>query len=278
MNSIDLGGHSGCGIFLIESDDGQNYVRKVSKDADYNARLKKQCEKQAAFALDGAIKTPRVLRSGIDNDGLYFFEMEYVQGITLAEYIRNMEIGKVKALVNAIVKNISLPGNEEESFNPNPIFTRKFEDLNEKLHGKDRIIDEAIIMLKNHDWSAFVPSFCHGDMTLENIIIKNDELYLIDFLDSFYDSYLLDLGTLLQDIQAMWSYRHDEKIDMNLVLRLIVFRDLLIDAIREKDERLVIEVYYALLQKLVRIVPYAKDAQTYQFLIDKISCIMREVA
>lgn len=278
MNSIDLGGHSGCGIFLIESDDGHNFVRKVSKDMDYNARLKKQCEKQAAFALDGVIKTPKVLRSGIDNDGLYFFEMEYVQGITLAEYIRNMEIGKVKALVNAMVKNISLPSNEREPFNPNPIFTQKFDDLDEKLHGKDRILDEALNLLKVHDWSAFVPSFCHGDLTLENIIIKNDELYLIDFLDSFYDSYLLDLGTLLQDIQAMWSYRHDVKNDMNLVLRLIVFRDLLIDAIREKDERLVIEVYYALLQKLVRIVPYAKDAQTYKFLIDKISCIMREVA
>ena len=278
MNSIDLGGHSGCKILLNEEDDGVNYVRKISKDKDYNSRLKKQCEKQVSFFNTGSIKTPKVFRSGFDNAGLFYFDMEYVQGITLAEYIRNMEIGKVRALVNTMVENIGLDVDRLGTYDPNPVFMQKFNEVEKKITEKHAVFDKALELLRTHDWSAFLPSFCHGDMTLENIIIKNDELYLIDFLDSFYDSYLLDFGTLLQDIQVMWSYRKDTKADMNLVLRLIVFRDLLIDTIREKDGGLVKEVYYAMLQKLIRIVPYTKDEQTYQFLVDRVSRAVQEVA
>ena len=42
MNKYNLGGHSGCQIFLIEEDDGSVYVRKISKDKEYNSRLKIQ--------------------------------------------------------------------------------------------------------------------------------------------------------------------------------------------------------------------------------------------
>ena len=52
MNKYNLGGHSGCQIFLMEDDDGKNYVRKISKDKEYNHRLKSQSEKQAAFSGD----------------------------------------------------------------------------------------------------------------------------------------------------------------------------------------------------------------------------------
>lgn len=275
MNSIDLGGHSGCHIFLMEPDDGINFVRKISKDQDYNPRMKAQCEKQAQFK-NGKIKAPKVLSSGMTEEGLFYFDMEYIQGITLAEYIRSMEIGKIRGLVDALVENIDM-GCVDVPNQANDIFLKKLSALNTKLSGKDAVIDEALALLMAHDWSKFHPSFCHGDMTLENIIVKNDELYFIDFLDSFYDSYLMDFGTLLQDIQVMWSYRKDQNVDMNLILRLMVFRDLLMDAIREKDEKMVREVYFALLQKLVRILPYTKDELTWNFLLQKIALVNKEV-
>ena len=49
MNCYNLGGHSGCQIHLIEDDDGNVFVRKVSKDEAYNKRLEIQCEKQKDF-------------------------------------------------------------------------------------------------------------------------------------------------------------------------------------------------------------------------------------
>lgn len=48
-------------------------------------------------------------------------------------------------------------------------------------------------------------SFCHGDLTIENIIIKNDEMYLIDPIyeshKDTYSSWLLDLSKFLYSLR-----------------------------------------------------------------------------
>jgi len=281
MNSYNLGGHSGCKIYLIENDDGSVYVRKISKDEAYNARLKVQCDKQASFS-SGKIKAPVVYGSGINEEGLFYFDMEYVQGMTLAEYIKTIEIGKVRGLVNSLVENLVPTVHEELDSETkdriNRIFEKKLASLRTSLTEKQNpVIDESLDLLEAHEWSGLTPTFCHGDMTLENIIIKNDEMYFIDFLDSFYDSWLLDIGTLLQDVQVMWSYRHNKNVSMNTVLRLIVFRDLLLDQIGKIDRHYILETYYALLQKLIRIYPYTKDELTYNFLNEKTAIVLATI-
>lgn len=280
MNKYNLGGHSGCQIFLIEEDDGSVYVRKISKDKEYNSRLKIQSEKQAFFSGD-PIKAPKVLSTGYTDEGLYYFDMEYIQGVTLAEYIKTMEIGKVKGLVEALVSSLvpqkQVEISKEQQEKVKNVFDKKIADLHNKLYGNNKIVDQALCLLEKHDWSKLVPSQCHGDMTLENIIVKNDRLYFIDFLDSFYDSWFLDIGTLLQDVQVMWSYRFQNEVSMNTVLRLIVFRDLLLDEIRKLDATYTLEIYYSLLQKLVRIYPYTTDELTYNFLNEKTSIVLTNI-
>lgn len=281
MNTYNLGGHSGCQIILIEEDDGSVFVRKISKDKDYNPRLKIQSEKQAVFQGE-PIKAPKVLNSGYTDDGLFFFDMEYIQGITLAEYIKTMEIGKVKGLVESLVKSLvptALPEPTQEQLKSiQDTFSKKLSGLRTALSEQNNdIINRSLDILEAHDWSKLSPSSCHGDMTLENIIVKNDQLYFIDFLDSFYDSWFLDIGTLLQDVQVMWSYRKQETVSMNTVLRLIVFRDLLLDEVKKVNETYPLEIYYSLLQKLIRIYPYAKDELTYQFLNEKTRLVLENI-
>lgn len=281
MNNYNLGGHSGCQIYLMESDDGSVYVRKISKDREYNKRLKLQSEKQAAFS-SAPIKAPKVLNSGYTEGGLYYFDMEYIQGITLAEYIKTMEIGKIKGLVEALVASIvpKTPADltAEEQCRVIDVFNNKIVNLRAVLENKNNdIIDRSLERLAQHDWSKLTPSPCHGDMTLENIIVKNDQLYFIDFLDSFYDSWFLDVGTLLQDVQVMWSYRFQKDISMNTVLRLIVFRDLLLLEIKKVNPAYVLEIYYSLLQKLIRIYPYTEDELTYQFLNEKTNLVLQSI-
>lgn len=280
MNKYDLGGHSGCQIYLVEEDDGRVFVRKISKDKAYNNRLRAQSEKQASFSGD-PIKTPKVLNDGYTETGLYFFDMEYIQGVTLAEYIKTMEIGKIKGLVEILVNSL-VPKTQtilsaEQKKSIVDIFSKKLSSLRKVLAGNNEVANKALDLLDIHDWSKLIPSQCHGDMTLENIIIKNDQLYFIDFLDSFYDSWFMDIGTLLQDIQVMWSYRFQDEVSMNTVLRLIVFRDLLLDEIKKLDSSYVIEIYYSLLQKLIRIYPYTKDELTYQFLNEKTAIVLNTI-
>lgn len=280
MNKYNLGGHSGCQIFLVENEDGTVYVRKISKNIEYNERLEKQCKKQKLYR-NGLVKSPKVLNQGFNEEGLFYFDMEYIQGVTLAEYIKTVEIGKVKGLVKTLVKslvpNVDIIVSREQKEVIQDIFINKLNSLRQSIQFDNAVIDEAIIMLENHDWSKIVPSSCHGDMTLENIIIKNDCLYLIDFLDSFYDSWFIDVATLMQDVQVMWSYRFMDEISMNIVLRLIVFRDLLLDEIKQINSSYIIEIYYSLLQKLIRIYPYVRDKSTYKFLNEKVKIIITNI-
>ena len=79
MNITDLGGHSGCKILLCETDDNKTFVRKMAGEKGYNSRLKAQSEKQKNFRSD-SIKVPKIYGSGMTEDGLYYFDMEYIQG------------------------------------------------------------------------------------------------------------------------------------------------------------------------------------------------------
>lgn len=274
MQSTDLGGHSGCRILLCEADENHIFVRKISSSIEYNKRLMIQVEKQKNYICE-SIRTPKVYGTGYTEDGLFYFDMEFIQGITLAEYIKSVEIGKVRNIVNCIVKNVVDIKENDNSVNES-VFLNKIESLEKELlcHNNETI-NAALYILKKHSWKKFIQSNCHGDLTLENIIVKDNQLYLIDFLDSFYDCWIMDMSTLMQDVQTLWSYRREEEINVNTVLRLIVFRDILLDEVKAVVGDDIIEVYYALLLKLIRIYPYTKDELTYNFLNDKTESIIK---
>lgn len=121
--------------------------------------------------------------------------------------------------------------------------------------------------MTDYKWDYIQHSQCHGDLTLENIIVSNNDLYLIDFLDSFYDSWQIDIAKILQDIEIFWHYRKD-KMDNNLFIRLLVLKRILLKKlIKIKDgEKIIESIYHILLLNLLRILPYTKDESTYDFL------------
>ena len=224
MIQSDLCGHSGCRILLCETDNEEVFVRKISSSEEYNQRLKKQADKQKEF--EGIkVTSPKIWGEGYTEDNLFYFDMEYIKGITLSEYIKNIEIGRIRNIAETLILNI-FPKQEKSEVHQD-IFQEKIVSLQNSLEPLNNlIVNEALSILQKHDWGEFVESPCHGDMTLENIIVKDDKLYFIDFLDSFYDSWILDAGTLMQDIQVMWSYRN-EGVNTNTIIRLMVFRDIL---------------------------------------------------
>lgn len=276
MHITDLGGHSGCRILLCENDDNRVFVRKISGYVEYNNRLRVQAEKQSIYKNE-TIKTPKVLNQGETEEGLFYFDMEYVRGITLSEYMKSIEVGKVRNLVQKLVREVITIDASEQEVNEN-IFLDKINSLKYNLLGQENpIIDKAIQILENHSWSKFKKTSCHGDLTLENIIVKDNELYLIDFLDSFYDCWILDISTLMQDVQTLWSYRYEEEININTLIRLVIFRDILMETVQSIAPDYHIEVYYALLLKLIRIFPYIKDVETMNFLNEKTKSIIEVI-
>ena len=269
MNITDLGGHSGCKVKLIE-DTNKVFVRKITANAEYNNRLKKQMEKQEAYNNE-LLKAPKIYSYGIENE-LFYFDMEYIQGITLAESMKSIEAGKIENIVDSIANSIY---SSDEGVADTCVFKKKIESLTsseEILHSI--VAKKGLKMLDSYCWEGFKKSACHGDMTLENIIVKDNELYLIDFLDSFYDCWILDAGTLLQDAQLMWSYRMQNTISNNTMIRLLIFHDILLDKLKRKMPENMSDIYYALLLKLLRIYPYTRDQYTLRFLDEKTNMVI----
>lgn len=280
MRTKALNGHSGCKVLLCEND-ARVFVRKISSSREYNTRLQTQVNKQAHFE-SRFVNAPRILNSGITDDGLYYFDMEYVRGVTLAEYMHRIEIGKIRGIVSGLMSHIS-EVNRKSGPDRTDVFLSKINALRQSLSlwmtvipGADmQVINRTLAVLEAHSWKNFTQSSCHGDLTLENIIVRDGELYFIDFLDSFYDCWLLDISTLLQDVYTMWAYRDWNAIDINTQIRLAVFRDILVDEICGIDGGMwIIEAFYALLLKLLRIYPYTRDEKTIRFLNAKLTEVL----
>lgn len=270
-----LTGHSGCNVLLMQ-DDEEIFVRKSSGKEKYNFRLKKQCKKQSNFVSTQKVLAPAVTSAGYE-DGLFYFDMEFVQGKTLAEYTSSILITEISDFIRLLFKSLYIESSVV-NVKANMIFGNKISTLENELSDV-KTLEPIFEILKNHDWSNIYKSPCHGDLTLENIIITKDKkLYLIDFLDSFYNSWMVDIAKLLQDLELKWSFRHTE-LSQNRELRLLVAKDALIEEIlkTENGEQNLNNIYHILLLNIVRIYPYATDSKTLAFLDNAVNTIKNKL-
>lgn len=260
----NLKGHSGCFVDLI-SENNCLYVKKMSSNCAYNFRLKKQCLRQSKFKNTEYVKAPTIIKTGNVN-GLFYFDMQYVQAKTLAEYTEYIETSEIKDFIVRLFKSLYIADEKFNSVAQN-IFEKKIWTLENCLNEYSHL-RTSFKLLKDYDWSKIPKTPCHGDLTLENILITEDnEMYLIDFLDSFYSSWMIDVAKLLQDIELYWSFRYDE-ISINRKLRLNFAKESLVNEILLLDngEDKLVSIYHLLLLNIIRIFPYVKDNQTYNFL------------
>lgn len=255
-------GHSGCEVLLVENN-GKNFVRKYC-NKEYSQRLKLQAEKQVEFK-SSYIKTPKVYVRDIFTKDKCFIEMEFINGLHFNDYILRKDIKYVKEFVEKLLDDI-LSREEFDNIDTEPIANKldslkKFCDSDEKK--------KSLKYLYTFDWNLIKKSYCHGDLTFENILIKNDEIYLIDFLDSFIDTKYIDIAKILQDIDVYWSLRNKE-IDSNLLIRYQVIKKILLGKLTQNEKKI---CYTLLLINLLRILPYTSDEKTNNFLHKKIEYV-----
>lgn len=260
---MKLNGYSGCTLQIITID-GINYVKKISAGKSYNSRLMAQKKKQERISISG-FKTCSVISEGID-DGLYYFVMDYINGINLAEYISSVPLNDLDRYADVFMKNVKT-GNENEA--AIPVFREKIMSLNEKIGETSSVITKKTIeYLMDCPWQYVITSACHGDLTLQNIMVQNDELLLIDCLDSFYDSWMIDIAKVFQDTELLWSYRYQKNRDSNLLVRLSILEDLILTRLSDMQngKQMIVAIYSILLLNILRIVPYSKDKFTDEYL------------
>jgi hypothetical protein len=237
---IPLNGHSGCSVVLIEP----NIVRKTSYGSEYDSRLHLQMTKQIQFKHD-VLMSPRVVDCGVTSSGRFFFDMEYIRGVNLCEIFRRQPMSKCKEIISTIS---SLHVAKEKTDIRNKII--------EKLKNLPTTQEDLNTIL-SCDWFVDV-GYCHGDLTFENTIVSDNGVYLIDFLDSFVNSPVIDHSKILQDAFCYWSFG-DGYVPVKKLLNVCEMFD-------NKQN------YAMLLIHLIRILPYAnaKKKEIILCMMDKV--------
>jgi len=253
----DLSGFSGCKIKLY-SKGSFNFVRKISASKDYNSRLESQMNKQIYFyenLMTKNLRAPKVINSG-EIDGLFFFDMEYVRGITLVEHVLESSPKNLKKISRMLIEMLKLMKSTQRNsdIDVSLKINLKLNQIKSKMtENYSELNDIQIPEL------SLKESFCHGDLTFENIIYDKESgnYYLIDFLDSFIDNYFFDIVKLFQDLEGYWYLLRNPKIDKKLMeikmffIKEFILNNFLIDEDYLKYHKNLLKLNFA------RILPYA---------------------
>jgi hypothetical protein len=204
------GGLSGCRLSI--SADGK-IVSKYSSDLGYNYRLLEQAKKQEYFKTLQIenIKCPTVLSINSKSD-LCFFEMEYIAGSSHLDFLEYSSPLYISAFIDSIFYyfNFVSEGKLESYSNKEFIFLcrKKLESI------KDRVpypgfVEYTDKRISECSYSNVESTFCHGDLTLSNILFSPSSFCFLDFLDSYIESWIIDLVKLKQDLFYQWNLKRN---------------------------------------------------------------------
>lgn len=212
---IEVKGHSGCQIDVVR-ESGQLYVYKSSRDRKYLDRLVKQAEKQQEASKPELqhIRVPKI--HSIDRtDSQVSVKMDYIYSRNFVEFFENAGFEQIDYLIDALIMYLEFEiRNSPLATVRREVVTEKFADVKAKTLGNKHLEgDQEIVEIMKKSQKVFdeltdmvMPvGTCHGDLTFSNILFNGNNYYLIDFLDSFIESPLLDIVKLRQDTAWMWS-------------------------------------------------------------------------
>lgn len=240
-----------------------------------NPRLKLQALKQQQFQYSG-IQVPQIYK--IFDDG---FMMEYISNENFVNYARFNSKYAIY-LFNQIIKFIQ--HNLKKSITcTNNGFKLKVCDKLTDLYKQnpDKIYTKILYKLQNLKENIKTGD-CHGDLTLGNILIRNNTLYYIDFLPIFFESPIQDIIKIRQDTRDLWSLylmESDNRYFQEDSKKLIhTLRDMDKIICTEFKDIINTETYKILeIINYLRLIPYTKSQTILiyiQNIINKLSCTL----
>lgn len=278
---IEVKGHSGCQIDIV-NDGNKLYIKKCTYDPKYVPRLAAQAQKQldASQNIYQHIRIPKIFNIDQTKNHL-IIKMEYVYSKNFVDYFEdagfdniNYFVQALKIFVDSEIKNSPIQKVDSD------IVKTKFLNVCEtcKQNVFVRNDAETDVLLKSCG-AVFsgLPRYiempigqCHGDLTFSNILFNGNNYYLIDFLDSFIESPLLDLVKIRQDSKYEWSRLMYER-ELDLVRLGIISQkiDKEIDSYYKKYKWYRELLFPFQLMNFLRILQYAKE--------DKVICYLKNV-
>ena len=236
---IHIKGHSGCKLDILEKKKTW-IIRKSTQDKNFLDRLEKQANKQDYFFKSNKfpfIRIPQIYNKA-KTPVSFSFDMEYFKSENFISFFEHSSKSDVDMILRHILAFV------EENLNLSKMveidsrqITSKFNELEETLLSAEQT---SILFSKYSDkinlvFDSLPPQLClpmgscHGDLTLSNILFNrtDNSLVLIDFLDSFIESPLMDMVKIRQDTKFKWSYNLAEKpFDKTRVTMIMDYLDI----------------------------------------------------
>ena len=183
MKYFTVKGHSGCEVFISSG----NVIKRAS-DKQYSSRLEKQFRKQKVFD-NKFFKTPKIYKSET-TDGIFWFEMELVNYKTFDEFMLTASKRDLDVVSEKIIQFIDNNCIEDVEISVDVTLINKFERTKNLIfvkHGIDvSFLNEFFYDLEE---KITIPGgYCHGDLTFSNMLFHQDDVVLIDFLDTFLET------------------------------------------------------------------------------------------
>ena len=289
---IEVKGHSGCTVRILSAGGGKELlIDKSTEDKSYFNRLLLQAKKQQTAGEQEYqhIRIPSIERIVQDENHVSVI-MEYVYSRNFIEYFESAGFEQIayfiKALKLFIEREIKASPVKEVDAS---ILLDKLKSVEEKVADNPHLRDDEVKQLMEKSHQEFYATIteksiplpvgvCHGDLTFSNILFNGNNYYLIDFLDSFIESPLMDIVKIRQDSAYGWSqlmYIHDfDKIRLKLICRKI---DKEIDGYFCRYEWY--RKYYKIMQLMnfLRVLQYAKEKKVIDYLKKVIGGLLYEV-
>ncbi|KAB0676009.1 phosphotransferase [Aureimonas leprariae] len=277
-----LAGHSGCEVSLmIDGDD--YYVRKVSASPAYNDRLVAQMEKQQC--LSTLISTPAVMRRG-EEAGRFWFDMEFVLGDGFLTFAPLQSVARIPDFVRHLVEPLEILSAAGRGYLDPGLFEAKLAELQRTVPASAWFgrhadsLGKVFGKLASFEWRGIPQTPCHGDLTVENMLIGNDgSIVFIDLLDGDLETVWMDAAKLVQDLESGWSMRAVLwRRETDAAARLM---RMLGQYLSDEFQTQMVALHPDLARRLpglraiqaLRVLPYVQDAATFDHVVAGIAAI-----
>ena len=285
---IEVKGHSGCNIDVVR-ENNKLYVYKSSNNLGYLNRLELQGLKQrdAAFNMDiPGISVP-IISEIHKTDSSVTLKMNYVYSKNFVNYFEYAGFEQITNFINAMRKFLVYEiRNSTMGTVKGSVLKEKFVDVKNKTLSNPvlkndseiiAIIDKSEHIFNNVKDMQMPIGKCHGDLTFSNILFSDNNYHLIDFLDSFVESPLLDIVKLRQDSAYLWSQLmysgNCDTIRLKIIAKKI---DSEIDKFASQFDWYNDNYKIFQLMNFLRILQYAKDTVVINYLKNVINQLLYE--
>jgi aminoglycoside phosphotransferase len=273
-----LSGLSGARVYMMTRDERTWFVRKGAATVEHNDRLRRQARKQAALAgvLADVVGTPPIFDEGTI-DGRYYFDMELVQGVDAATYLRISDYDSVRRFtarlcdyLRAAAERPPLVALDATQTLFDYLYSRVCDVQTLTAALSPEVLSGVLVGLDQVRAAADPQmTLSHGDLTLENIVVDHEgRLWLLDLLDAPFESYRQDVAKLHQDLDGGWYLRRQ-----GAIARCV--GDYVGTQVFQTAVRL--DPAYAALHPLlmaatfIRIIPYVADADSRRFVLERVA-------